>query len=136
MGVSLVRHNLFGMRKTLANPVFLACLFLAILNQILEKVFDIYIPLIHSYLDDLLCFPIVLTLGLALYRFFKPEYQMSLWHMLPVLVIYSVYFEWYLPQITSSATADCLDVVCYFLGSVLFTITINRPVEQSGLVKI
>ena len=113
------------MRKTLSNPVFLLAVVLATVNQILEKGFGIFIPLIHSYLDDLLCFPIVLTLGLAAYRFFWPNYRLTTWHMLPVLLVYSVYFEIYLPSVTANATADIVDVVMYTIGLTVFGYFIN-----------
>ncbi len=113
------------MRKTLSNPVFLLAVVLATVNQILEKGFGIFIPLIHSYLDDLLCLPIVLTLGLAAYRFFWPNYRLTTWHMLPVLLVYSVYFEIYLPSVTANATADIVDVVMYTIGLTVFGYFIN-----------
>ncbi|TNF27396.1 MAG: magnesium citrate secondary transporter, partial [Bacteroidetes bacterium] len=61
------------MKRTLTNPIFLLCVALAATNQVLEKAFGIFAPIVHCYLDDLLCFPIVLTLGLAMYRYFSPN---------------------------------------------------------------
>jgi hypothetical protein len=95
------------MMKMLSNPVFLVCLFLAIFNQILEKGHGIFIPYVHSYLDDLVCFPIVLTLGLAAYRWNNPQYKLTTWHIWPVVLFYALYFEWYLPQ-TSAPTLQIL----------------------------
>lgn len=114
------------MRRTLANAVFLTAIFLAVCNQVLEKGFGIFIPIVHSYLDDLLCFPIVLTFGLAMYRYFKPNYELSVWHIWPTVITYSVYFEWYLPQTSSVYTADFLDVVMYVLGAVIYQRFINQ----------
>lgn len=114
------------MKRTLLHPVFLMCLFLATTNQVLEKGFGIFIPIVHSYLDDLLCFPLVLTLGLAAYRFQWPNYRLTPWHVWPLVLIYSVYFEWYLPQRSALYTADLLDVVMYGLGALLFQLFINR----------
>lgn len=114
------------MKKTLRNPVFLTCLLLATTNQVLEKGFGIFIPIVHSYLDDLLCFPLVLTLGLAAYRFQWPNYQLTPWHVWPLVLIYSVYFEWYLPQQSAAYTADVLDVVMYVLGALIFLRFINK----------
>jgi hypothetical protein len=117
------------MKRTLLNPVFLVCLSLATINQVLEKGFGLFIPIAHSYLDDLLCLPIVLTIGLSMYRYFKPEYRLTLVHMLPVLVVYSVYFEWYLPQFSTTATSDPIDIVMYVLGLTVFGYFINRNDE-------
>jgi hypothetical protein len=114
------------MKGTLTNPVFLTCLLLASFNQILEKSLAVFIPVVHSYLDDLLCFPIVLTLGLAAYRYFLPNYKLSGWHIWPTVLIYSVYFEWYLPQTSTNYTSDALDVLMYVLGALIFQRFINR----------
>lgn len=113
------------MRRTLSNPVFLLCMALAAVNQFFEKVLGLFVPIIHCYLDDLLCFPIVLTLGLAMYRYFRPAYRLTAWHIWPVVIVYSVYFEWYLPQSSSRYTADPLDVVMYICGLTIFSYFIN-----------
>ena len=114
------------MRRTLSNPVFLTSVVLASVNQLLEKGFGVFLPVVHSYLDDLLCFPIVLTLGLAMYRLFKPSYELSVWHIWPTVIIYSVYFEWYLPQTSTVYTADVMDLLMYVLGAMIFQRFINR----------
>jgi hypothetical protein len=124
--VSLDGHYVFGMKRTLLNPLFLICLVLASLNQVLEKVFQVFIPFVHSYLDDLLCFPIVLTLGLAAYRIVWLNYKLTALHIWPVVLIYAIYFEWYLPQISTVYTADAVDVVMYVLGALIFQLFINR----------
>jgi len=123
------------MRKTLSNPVFLACLMLAIVNQVIEKGFGVFIPVIHSYLDDVLCMPIVLTCGLAFYRLMEPDYKLCIWHMLPVLLVYSIYFEWYLPQVSAKSTADIFDVFMYLVGLTIFHYFINNK-KKIDLVSI
>jgi|GEM_PF-444292 len=112
--------------KTLLNPAFLVCLVLASMNQVLEKGFRIFIPIVHSYLDDLLCFPLVFSLGLAMYRLFDPDYKLTLWHMIPTLLVYAIYFEYYLPKCSSAYTADPLDVLAYLCGMVIFDYFINE----------
>ncbi len=107
------------------NPFFLVAVLLASLNQFLEYN-GIFIPFIHCYLDDLLCFPIVLTLGLAAYRAVWPNYTLGFWHMAPLFIIYSVYFELYLPQLSSNYTADFVDVLMYLAGLALFSHFINQ----------
>jgi len=121
------------MIRILSNPVFLISVVLATTNQILEKGFGIFLPVIHSYLDDLLCFPIVLTLGLAMYRYFRPNYRLTVWHIWPTVIIYSMYFEWYLPQTSVVYTADVLDVMMYVLGALIFQRFINRSSTDLSL---
>ena len=136
MGLSLDGNYVLRMKRTLLNPVFLSCVFLAAANQVLEKGFGIYIPIVHSFLDDLVCFPIVLTLGLAMYRSFKPYYRLGMVHILPVLVVYSLYFEWYLPQTSTVYTADALDVLMYVLGALIFQRFINRSSTNLSLASL
>ena len=125
LGFSLVCNHIFWMKRSLLNPVFLVCVFLAIVNQILEKGFGVFVPFIHSYLDDFLCFPIVLTLGLAVYRFTYPEYRLNRWHIIPTFIVYSVYFEMYLPQTSSAYTSDFYDLIAYLCGLTVFGYFIN-----------
>jgi hypothetical protein len=126
LGFPVDGYYVFGMIKTLSNPVFLVCLLLAIVNQILEKIFAVFIPIVHSYLDDFLCFPIVLTLGLAAYRWYNPQYKLTAWHIRPVVLFYALYFEWYLPQISTAYTSDIVDVLMYVLGALIFQRYVNR----------
>ena len=114
------------MKRTLTNPVFLTGLLLASINQTLEKGLGVSIPVVHSYLDDLLCFPIVLTLGLAAYRWQWPNYRLTLRHMLPVFLVYSFYFEVYLPKTSSNYTSDLVDVLMYLCGLAIFGYFINK----------
>ncbi len=100
---------------------------LAFINQGLEAQ-GIFIPIIHSYLDDFLCFPIVFSVGLAGYRVvLKSEtYLLRPIQIWPVVVLYIVVFEIYLPQISSVYTADWRDVVAYVCGTLVFLKWLNR----------
>lgn len=120
------------MIRTLKHPVFLLCLLLAVTNQFLEKAFGVFVPVVHSYLDDLLCMPIVLSLGLAAYRIAIPSYLLKPIHMISVLVLYSVYFEYHLPQVSSTATSDAWDILMYIIGLTVFSYFINRA-DDVGL---
>lgn len=113
--------------KTLLHPLFLVAVALAAANQALERN-GIFIPVMHSYLDDLLCFPIVLTVGLAGYRVFytNQSYVLGPWHVWPVAGLYTIVFEVVLPSYSSVYTADALDVVAYVAGTLAFMRWINR----------
>lgn len=77
---------------------------------------------INSYLSDLVCMPIVLTLALVGVRFFKrlPQYQLTSGMVFGLTVGYSIYFEWALPGASSAYTADGLDVLFYFIGATVY----------------
>jgi hypothetical protein len=120
------------MKTPLLHPVFIAAVVLAAANQFLELA-GIYLPFVHSYLDDLLCFPIILGTGLANYRLAYPEYRLANWHIWPLFVVVVFLFELYLPQTSSAYTADPLDVLFYLGGIYLFQKTINQP--QKNVLK-
>ena len=111
--------------RILLHPIFVVAVILAAVNQLLERQ-GIYIPVVHSYLDDLLCFPLVLTIGLAVYRIILPQYTLSPWHIWPLFAIYGFVFEWYLPQTSPVYTSDPLDLLAYFMGILIFQRWINR----------
>lgn len=123
--VNQSNRGLIGL-KTLLNPLFLVCVAVAGINQLLERN-GIFIPIVHSYLDDVLCFPIVLTASLAAYRMLhqNPNYLLTHWQVWPVVGLYAVVFEGVLPSHSKVYTADVMDVVAYVLGAMVFMKWIN-----------
>jgi hypothetical protein len=113
------------MIKTLTHPLYLVAIILAATNQLIERN-GIFIPFIHAYLDDFLCFPIVLTTGLAAYRWLWPYYTLGPWHIWPMFAFFVVYFEIYLPSTSTVYTSDFWDVLAYFLGILVFKTFINQ----------
>lgn len=117
--------------NTLKNRWFLLAVALVLINRMMLE-FGLIIPLVQSYLDDLLCFPILLTIGLAMYRVVWPNYRLTPWHIWPTVALFSIYFEWYLPTVNAGFTSDLLDVFMYAFGALAFEILINLPSERSG----
>lgn len=115
--------------RTLQNPVFLISFFLFCVNQLLE-LNSIYVKPLYSYLDDLLCLPIVLTLVLTVERmYFKNNRFVFSWHYTgAAVVLFAVFFELLLPSFSHRHTSDVLDIAFYMAGAVLFHTTINKPV--------
>ena len=77
---------------------------------------------ITSYVNDFLCMPVVLTICLKTLHYIKKDATILL-PLLPILTLtsfYSIYFEWYLPQVETRYTADWVDVIMYFSGALLF----------------
>ncbi|WP_226389527.1 magnesium citrate secondary transporter [Penaeicola halotolerans] len=116
------------MRQILFNPWFYVPAIVFVVNQVLEKVFAIYIPYVHAYLDDLLCMPVVLGITLMFFRRFHhlgERYRFSKTHVWVAVLYFSVIFEVWLPSRSSLYTTDWLDVVCYSIGAVVFWYKIN-----------
>jgi uncharacterized membrane protein len=114
--------------RVLRHPLFVGAVLLAAANQLLERQ-GVHLPVVHAYLDDLLCFPIVFTVGLAGYRllYSNNSYILSPWQVWPVVVVYAVVFEWVLPSTSPVYTQDALDVVAYVVGTMVFMRWVNKP---------
>ena len=74
------------------------------------------------YVKDFLCMPIVLTIGLVVAQVIKKDrsIRLSLFTIMSLTVFYTLYFEIFLPRVHTRYTADLLDVLMYFSGSLLF----------------
>jgi len=78
--------------------------------------------ILRFYLTDLLFVPAMCTIGLIGVRYLKNDVKIRLdwWLILIQVILVSLYFEWYLPSVDNSHTADLIDVVMYFSGGLLF----------------
>jgi hypothetical protein len=105
----------------LKHPLFLGACALFLANQMLEF-FGVFIPFVHSYLDDLLVMPIFLALGLTgmrgIYR--NPNGVLKVSHILVATLWISFLFEYWFPSYKANHYADAWDVLAYFSGSLLF----------------
>lgn len=114
------------------SSIFWYSLVLFIANQLLEQA-GIFIPFVHSYLDDLLCPPIVLGFALFVQQQFtyqNPQYKLSRGMVLFFAVWYSLIFEVILPLNSIKFHADVFDVVAYLVGSYIFFNFGNRPAKS------
>ena len=118
------------MFQTLQHPLFLTSVVIAAGNQIMERN-GIFLPVVHSYLDDLLCFPVVLTVGLFGYRAVTGDtaYTLGRFQVWSVVALYAFTFEVVLPKRSSVYVADMMDIVAYALGALVFMRWMNRPLQ-------
>lgn len=101
-------------------------------NQLLEEA-GIFIPWIHSYLDDLLAAGIVLGFTLTFQQqltFRNKNYIFSAGHAIFFVIWYSLLFEVVLPHYDARHHADILDVAAYTAGSFLFMALGNKPAPK------
>ncbi|MFC3414859.1 magnesium citrate secondary transporter [Algoriphagus hitonicola] len=95
----------------------------------MEKVFGIYTPFIHAYLDDLLAMPVILGITLQIFRWIHPAKNTFIFRKTPLLVAWiyvSIVFEWFLPTQSNQYIRDPWDILCYGLGTVYFSLFINQ----------
>lgn len=106
------------------SPVFVTCLSLYSIS-LWDKFFQLNFPqFFKNYLADFLCLPIVLTFTLFLIRKLKKQetIQLSILKIGVAFAYVSIFFEGFLPFISSNYTADYWDVLAYFLGATYFYI--------------
>lgn len=116
------------------NPIFIFASIAFWANQYLEKSMGIFVPLYHSYGDDLMAMPVVFGLCLQLMRWFHAmgdQLTFSKKQVLIGLVYFSIVFEIVLPLVSKTYTADPIDVFCYGLGTIVFLKFMNKPAPQS-----
>ncbi len=77
---------------------------------------------IFHHLNDFLTIPIVATLCLHGVWFIKKDksIRLDIFTILSLVVLFSIVFEYYLPQQSYRYTGDNWDVACYFLGGLIF----------------
>lgn len=86
-------------------------------------------PFIHNHLNDILVIPIVATICLHTIWILKKDYSIRLgvFSLVSLAILYSFFFELYLPDHNSRYTGDLWDVICYFTGAVMFYILQKLP---------
>lgn len=110
---------------------------LFLVHQIIEKGFNYPIPILHAYLDDLVCLPIVLGLGTQLIQWIHPIkdlYFLDKTSIIITVIFYSILFEGIFPFVNPSIyTADWIDIVMYSVGAILFHNLVSKKVREEYL---
>lgn len=77
---------------------------------------------VFHHLNDFLTIPIVATLCLWGVWLVKKDFgiRLNIFTILSLVALFSIFFEYYLPQQSHRYTSDIWDVVCYFLGGFIF----------------
>gem|GEM_PF-786964 len=80
------------------------------------------IPFVYNHLNDLLVIPLVATACLHVIWWIKKDrsLRLGILSILSLVILYSGYFEYYLPGIHRRYTGDVWDVMCYGVGGILF----------------
>lgn len=81
------------------------------------------IPIVHAYMDDFICIPIMLFPLLLVYRKWlvrSPGYTFPLSYVLMAWIVLCVVFEIILPIQNKAHISDPIDMVLYGLGGCVF----------------
>src|SRR5690606_31750794 len=114
--------------------LFTICAFLFILHQYLQKIAGISLSLADSYLDPLLCMPILLHLIVLERKLFhrRTEYTLSLSHIVGYVLLVSILCELVLPICNEQMTAAPWDIACYALGGFIYVAVATRYLQKSA----
>jgi hypothetical protein len=87
------------------------------------------IPLIHSYLDDLLAVPVTLGAYQIWMNYFqkKKGFKITLPLVFLSIAAFIFHFEILMPKFSANYISDVWDVVCYIEGGVFFIIVYRVP---------
>ncbi|WP_375578573.1 magnesium citrate secondary transporter [Marivirga tractuosa] len=123
--------------KTLKHPLVYLSILLFLVHQLIEKSFNYSIPILHAYLDDLVCMPIILGLGTQVIQWIHPVkdlYFLDKNAIIITVIFYSILFEGILPFVNPSIyTADWIDIVLYALGGIMFYNLVSKKVKGEYL---
>ena len=77
---------------------------------------------VFHHLNDFLVIPMVATLSLHAVWLIKKDntVRLNVLTILSLVALFSFVFEYYLPKRSYRYTGDIWDVVCYFLGGLMF----------------
>jgi hypothetical protein len=114
-----------GVKSPLLNPWFIGAAVLFSLHYLLQMV-GVGIPFADAYLDDLLCMPVILSLGLAVMRYFYQKPALSHSQIVFTLIYCSLLFEVLLPLYSPIYTGDFIDVGLYTIGAWFFAKVMNK----------
>ncbi|WKV12385.1 magnesium citrate secondary transporter [Marivirga harenae] len=123
--------------QTLKNPLVYITMILFLTNQMIENWLSFTVPVIHAYLDDLLCMPVILGLSTQIIQWIHPLrdlYHLDKKAITIVVLFYSILFEGILPMVElSTYTADWIDVILYSLGGFTYYNLISKKVKRDYL---
>jgi hypothetical protein len=118
--------------RILRHPFFLASLFLYLTLKATRNG-QFRVPILHDYLADLLCMPVVMGIALAILRQWVSRdagSTLPVRLMVMTVALYAFLFEYWFPRISTDFTADPWDVLAYAAGAVAFHFILNRPLPQ------
>lgn len=105
--------------KTVSHPLFLSVFSIYFVYYLL-KIFSVQMPEIAtSYLADLLSLFIVNTIILWFLRLIKSNKKLELKtaKVIVSFVLFSVFFEFYLPAVKDYYQKDYWDILCYAISA-------------------
>ncbi|MGK7391128.1 MAG: hypothetical protein ACNS60_12285 [Candidatus Cyclobacteriaceae bacterium M2_1C_046] len=118
----------------LKSPVFIICCLLFIAHQVFQLFLNWPLPLIDSFLDNLLAMPVILTLLLAERKYlfkWKDYYRLTSLEVIIATLFIAFISEIVFPAFSDDFTGDWWDLLFLAMGGLIFYFTIN-PGKQGN----
>lgn len=98
----------------------------------LSKFWGYNIPIIHWYLNDLICMPVFIAFSISMERFLSGKLTLCYsWRKILVyLIVICLVFEVFLPLKSDKYTADFFDLLCY-MASAWLTFRFSPCIDKS-----
>lgn len=79
-------------------------------------------PFFDYWLNDILCFPILLESTQISMRLIlkQKDLRLTIWQVFFACIYGSVLFEWILPRLNGEFVSDLIDVFCYISGATIW----------------
>ena len=122
------------MKSPFRNTTLLVLLYALYAIHFFARSSHSYPSLFKSYLGDVLCMPIVLSLALLCMQLtYGKRYQaLSIIQILSATFLISIYFEVILPQMSKNYVSDFWDVLCYVTGAASFYLFFNPVLKNKS----
>lgn len=87
------------------------------------------IPFVHAYLEDVLAIPIVLKSAEFIIRLIpgKQDFRVRIMDVVVTTLMFSIYFEWWIPKVDLRFTSDLYDLIAYACGAGIFLFLLSAP---------
>lgn len=117
--------------QTLRQVSWWMCLLLFLLHQFFERGLNWHWVWADSYLDSLLCMPILLGLLLLERRFLlqQASYCFPFLDTAIMVILLSLLYEEVWTRVFSGFTRDYWDYFCYFIGGLYFYFFVNISIN-------
>ena len=100
--------------------------FIFLINQLAQRYLNIVVPYIHSYLDDVLLFPILMPFIQWIHYVFTKKQILPYWFIALLFIYISATVEFLFPIWSNHFTFDWFDFGAYFIGLLIFELVFNK----------
>ena len=123
-----------NMKYKTDTKILIFILSIYIINQtILKPTGNIFF---NNYLNDLLATPLFFSLVNLFSQYNTGKQVTQLKHLIPITIILSILGEYITPLWRSNNITDNLDIICYFIGMIIYYLIKKINLEKEKNIRI